>query len=466
MKTNKEAIDKTELFAVTPVPKALRVMAIPTIISQLINLIYNIVDTFFIGRTGNSYMVAATTLALTLVVMEISVGNLFGIGGGSHVARLMGARRRDQAGAVSAFSVYGSIVAALLYSSLIGIFLEPLLRFLGASDDTIGFAKGYTFIVVVLGALPSILSMVLAHLLRNTGYSGKASMGLSGGGLLNVALDPLFMFVIMPQGQEVIGAAIATLISNTAGCVYLLLAYRKASREAPLSLRPSDIRSAERRNIRKVFAVGVPSAILTGLFDLANMSLNILAAAHSDMVLAAMGIVMKVERIPNAINVGLSQGMMPIVAYNYSAGNHERMQETIRTTRKAGLLIAFGGIILFEVLAGKISGIFLSTTAGDAERALSTLAYAALFLRIRCLASPVQFMNYYSSFSLQALGDGKKTTLHAVVRILLIYIPFQIILDRIFGATGLSASLPAAEACSAVFAYYLLSRSIKEHTAR
>ena len=458
----KNAIDKRTLFAETPVPRALFTMAVPTIISQLINLIYNMVDAFFIGRTGNSYMMAATTITLTMVMMNVALSNLFGIGGGSLVARLMGADRPDQAKRVSAFSVYGAAAVALMYSLLVGLFLTPLLRFLGASDATIGYARSYALIVIVMGSLPSIMSMALAHLLRNAGFSTQASIGLSGGGILNVILDPIFMFVLMPRGQEVTGAAIATALSNTVACLYLLYAFRKASADAPLSLRIQDARRIERANIKGVFSVGVPSAVLTGLFDLASICVNIIASAHSDLVLAGMGIVMKVERVPNAINIGICQGMLPIVAYNYSSGNHTRMRATIRTARLVGLAVAGASIILFQLFANPASRLFLSTSAGDAETALITVGYAALFLRIRSIASPVQFINYHTSYCMQAIGNGKSTLLHAFVRELVFYIPFMFLLDRLFGETGLAAALPVGEACGAAFALFLLHRALKK----
>ncbi|MBO4377915.1 MAG: MATE family efflux transporter [Clostridia bacterium] len=458
----KNVIDKRTLFAETPVPRALLTMAVPTIISQLINLIYNMVDAFFIGRTGNSYMMAATTITLTLVMMNVALSNLFGIGGGSLVARLMGADRPDQAKRVSAFSVYGAAAVAFLYSLLVGLFVTPLLRFLGASDATIGYARSYALIVIVLGSLPSILSMALAHLLRNAGFSTQASIGLSGGGILNVILDPIFMFVLMPRGQEVAGAAIATTLSNTAACLYLLYAFRKASADAPLSLRLQDARRIERGNIKGVFSVGVPSAVLTGLFDLASICVNIIASAHSDLVLAGMGIVMKVERVPNAINIGICQGMLPIVAYNYSSGNHTRMRATIRTARIVGLAVAAASIVLFQLFATPASRLFLSTSVGDAETALITVGYAALFLRIRSVASPVQFINYHTSFCMQAIGNGRSTLLHAFVRELVFYIPFMFILDRLFGETGLAAALPVGETCGAAFALFLLHRALKK----
>ena len=453
---NRKNIDKRQLFAETPVPKALFAMAVPTIISQMINLIYNMVDAFFIGRTGNSYMMAATTITLTLVMMNVAFSNLFGIGGGSLVARLMGVDRLKEAKQTSAFCVYGAIAIALVYSLILGIFLDPVLRFLGASDATIGFARSYAQIVIVIGTLPSLLSMALAHLLRNSGYSTQASVGLSAGGILNVILDPIFMFVILPPGNEVTGAAIATLISNALACIYLLFAYIRASKTAPLSIRVRDAKDISRENIKGVFAVGVPSAVLTGLFDVASICVNIIAASHNDLVLAGMGIVLKVERIPNAINIGICQGMLPIVAYNYSSGNHERMKETINTARKSGLLIAVASIALFEIFAKPVTRVFLSTSAGDVQTAIQTVLYATLFLRIRCIASPLQFLNYQTSYCMQAMGKGRATLLHAFVRELVFYIPSMFLLDHLFGEIGLASALPVGEGCGAVFALLLL----------
>jgi len=457
----KNNISKQELFASVPVPRALLTMAVPTIISQMINLIYNMVDAFFIGRTGNSYMMAATSLTLTMVMMNVALANLFGIGGGSLVARLMGAGEQGDAKKVSAFSFYGAVSIAVCYSLLIGLFLDPVLRFLGASEATIDYARSYALIVTVAGSLPSILSTTLAHLLRNTGFSSQASLGLSLGGILNVALDPLFMFVLLPRGQEVTGAALATTLSNVIACGYLLLAYKRASGEAPLSFSLRGARGLDRGRIRALFAVGVPSAILTGLFDVANICVNILASAHSDLVLAGMGIVMKVERVPNAVNIGICQGMLPIVAFNYASGNRERMRQTIRTARLAGLGISLVCIALFELFAGQTARVFLSTSAGDAEAALMTVGFATLFLRIRCVASPVQFINYHTSYCMQAMGKGKQTMLHAFVRELVFYIPFMFLLDRLFGEVGLAAALPAGEACGALFALWLLNRVMK-----
>ncbi|MBQ2770578.1 MAG: MATE family efflux transporter [Clostridia bacterium] len=457
-----EQNSKKAVFETMPVPKALATMAIPTIISQIINLIYNIVDAYFIGRTGNSYMMAATSLTLTIMMMTIAFSNLFGVGGGSLIARLLGQKKDGEAKAVSAFSIYGAVTISILYSLLIGLFLDPILRMLGASDATIGFAREYTILVIVIGCLPTILSATMAHLLRNVGYSKQAGFGLSLGGVLNIILDPLFMFVILPEGREVYGAALATLLSNVSSFCYLLFTVCRVSKAANLSVDPRDVFKIGKTNTKKLFSVGVPSAILTGLFDVANVVLNMLAAGHNDFVLAAIGIVMKIERLPNAVNIGLSQGMLPIVAYNYSSGNRERMKETIRTARIFGLSIAAACIVLFEIFANPLTSMFLNTAKDNAQEAIRTLAYAVIFLRLRCLAAPFQFINYHTSFCMQAMGKGFHTMLHATVRELVFYIPYMYLLNGLFGENGLAFALVAGEFCGAMFALYLLNRNLKK----
>lgn len=461
-KKNKPEVSKKELFETMPVMKAILSLAIPTIISQLINVIYNIADTFYVGRTGNPYMIAGVSICLPVFLITIPIANLFGIGGGSQISRLMGAGKEKDAKSVSAMSFYGSLIFALAYSVLIYFFMAPILKALGASEDTVLYARQYTYYVVVLGTPFVVLSAVESHLLRNSGYSDLASYGLSGGGILNMILDPLFMFVIFPKGMEVKAAAIATLISNIASFLFLTVVFLRVSGTSPLSMSVSDLKKASGKTLSVICSVGIPSALLPGLFDVANIVLNSGIAAHGDLQLAAMGIVTKLERIPNAVGIGLSQGMLPLVAYNFSSGNHGRMRESIQTARKIGLATAACCLILFLLFADKLVGVFLSASA--AGEAAATLAFATAFLRLRCAASPFQFINYHSSYCLQAMGDGKGTMLHAFLRIMVLYIPMMLILDRLFGANGLAAALPVGEFLSDFIALYFLSRCIRKQS--
>lgn len=462
----KNIVSKQALFETVPVPKALMTMALPTVISQLINLVYNMVDAIFIGMTGDPYKTAAATLAFTIFMMTVSLANLFGIGGGSLMARLIGKGENDKAKAVCAFSFYGAIVISLLYSLIIGLFLEPILWFLGASEQTLTFAKQYIWLVVIIGNLPNILANVIAHLLRNTGYSRQASFGLSLGGILNIALDPLFMFVLLPSGMEVVGAALATLIANVVSCVYLLIVQARLTGKAPVSMRPHDMRMLEKAELKAIFAVGVPSAILTALADVANMVLNFLMAAHGDLELAAVGIVIKASRLPNAINIGICQGMLPIVAYNYSSGNHKRMDDVIRASRISGLVIAAVTLVLYEIFALPICKVFLVTKQENAAEALATVTMAATFLRLRSIASIPQFLNYNTSFCMQAMGNGTGTLLHACMRELVFYVPFMYLFDSLFGTNALAGAQIAGELCGAVFALVYFTQWKRRHLRR
>lgn len=452
--------EKKELFESMPVPKALMTVALPTIISQLINLIYNLADTFYVGRTGDPYMIAAISLCSTLFIMTVSIANLFGIGGGGKVSRLMGVGEYDTAKRVSAFSFWGALFGAAAYALLILAFMNPLLRFLGASDATILYARQYTTLVVVIGTIPVVLSQTMAHFLRNTGYARQASLGLSGGGILNIILDPLFMFVVFPHGMEVFAAALATLLSNVCAMLYFFVMIRKVSGSAPLSLLPADMKECTRDNRREVVVVGIPSALLPGLYDIGNMVLNMKMAAHGDIQLAAIGIVLKVERLPNAIGIGISQGMLPLVAYNYASGNRERRDAIIKFARLSGLLVTAATIILYEIFARQISSVFISTAA-NAEAEL-VLGFATSFLKIRAISSIVMFLNYHTSYCMQAMGDGKGTLIHSVCRQLLYYIPLMFLFDALWGEMGLTWALFAGESLGAITALLLLNSWTKK----
>ncbi|MDO4939706.1 MAG: MATE family efflux transporter [Lachnospiraceae bacterium] len=455
--------DKKILFEKTPVPKAMMALAIPTIISQLITLIYNLADTFYVGRTGNPYMIASVSLAYTLFIMTTSIANLFGIGGGGLVSRLMGVNENERAKNVCAYSVYGALVVGAVYSLIIAIFMTPILTLFGASENTMTYAKQYTWLVVVIGTIPIVLSQTLAHFLRNTGYSKQASMGLSGGGIINIILDPLFMFVVFPQGSEVVGAALATLLSNIASMIYFFIMVNKVSKGGtPVSVSLRDRNKAIQRDKKEIISVGIPAAILPGLYDVANIFLNARMAAHGDMQLAAIGTVLKIERLPNAIGIGISQGMLPLVAYNYAAGKKERMNRAISFARNTGIVISICTTVLYEIFAGQIAGAFIATSGGSSA-AQATLGFAVTFLRIRALAATVTFLNYHTSYCLQAMGDGRDTLIHSVARQLIFYIPLMLLFDVLFGENGLTWALLVGETLGAVTALIFL-RNWKKKT--
>ena len=440
---------KTELFESAPVLQALTVMAVPTIISQLIVLIYNLADTWFIGQTDNPYMVAAASLVSTVFLMITGLSNLFGVGGGNLVVQLLGRRREDEARRVASLSLVMAAGSALLFSVLCLAFMDPLLYLLGASENTIGYARQYLIPVVIIGAVPTLLANTMSTMLRNVGYSKEAGFGVSLGGLLNVGLDPLFMFVLLPKGYEVLGAALATLLSNLVSFVYFIVVYQKVRKKTVLAL-PRRIERVEKSSMRAIFAVGVPAALSLLLYDLTNIVINKLSSGHGDIELAAMGIILKVERLPLNICVGICLAMMPLVAYNYASGDRARMQAFFRVSRRAGLIVAAVCIALYWPLAPQIMRAFIHDE--------QTVALGTVYLRARCFAPIMMFLCFHIVHYMQALGKGGVSLALAAIRQLGMNIPLLFLLDHFFGMNGIIWTQVTADAMTAVISYLIYAR--------
>ena len=419
--------NKQAIFESWPIPKALAELAIPMIFGQLIILIYNLADTFFIGRTNNHLMVAGVSLLLPVFNISITFANLFGVGGGTLISRLMGAGRNDEAKSVSAFCFYMTILTAGIYAGLIYLFMDPVLKLLGASPDTILFAGQYTFCVIVIGAVPTILGMTLANFLRSTGYAKQAGFGVSMGGIINIFLDPLFMFVLLPSGYEVLGAGIATMLSNLILCVYfLIIIYRL--KNSILSLSIKNFR-ASLQNIKSIFYVGVPAAIAVTLFDVTYIIIDKLMSLYGDVPLAAVGIVLKAERLPLNVGIGLCMGMMPLAAYNYSSGNFARMREAVNFSRLVGLIIGFVSVALYEIFAADIMKIFIDDS--------KTVELGTNFLRARTLATPFMFICFHLVNFFQAVGMGDRALILGAARWVIFNIPLLFVLNYFFGMYGI-----------------------------
>lgn len=448
MRNNTET-DREQVFREYPVPKALRVMVVPAVISQLIVLIYNMADTFYVGQTDNPYMIAATSLILPVFNISLCLSGLAGVGGGALISRLLGQGREDEARKASVFSLYLALLIAGIFAVGMGVFMDPVLRLLGAGENTYEYARQYALCVIVLGGIPTVLSNALANLVRSVGRSKEAGAGIVLGGLLNIALDPLFMFVILPKGQEVLGAGIATALSNCIACLFFLSVVFRMGKGSVLTFNPR-AGLASKASIAAVFAVGVPSAVATFLFDLDYVIIDKLMVSYEDLALAAVGIVLKVERFPLNVGVGICQGMLPLVAYSYGAGNHRRMNDTISLARRLGLVIAAVSIVLYEIFAGQLVQIFLS----DAQAA----SMAAAFLRVRVLATPLMFLSFFTVYLFQAFGKGKISLFLGVVRWLGFNIPMLFILNSIFGMYGIVWSQVTADTLTVILSFYVLHR--------
>ncbi|HJB19165.1 MAG TPA: MATE family efflux transporter [Candidatus Bariatricus faecipullorum] len=416
-------LSEKELFETAPVPRAVATLAIPTIISQVVTMIYNLADTFFIGQIGNPYMVAAVSLVSPWFNLLTALGNLFGLGGSSLISRLLGAKQEKDIKYVSAFSIWGGAAVTLLFS--IGTYLarRPLLTFLGASPDTYGFAESYLFWVVVLGGVPTMVSLTMGHLLRSEGHARPASAGMMFGGILNVVLDPVLIFGF---DMGVAGAAIATAFSNAASVVFFVIQYIRLGKKSAVSLHP---RYFTFRFVGQIFSVGLASALATALGNASNMVIVRLASGYGDIPVAAYGIVKRIDQVPLNVSMGLCQGFMPLVGYNYASGDYKRMRAVSFFSWKTALVMSACFVACFAIFAPQILHLFIP----EAE----TSALGASFLRIACLAVPLTSVNFLISYTLQAMGKGVQSAALTFGRQGLLNIPLLILMNLVVGLYGM-----------------------------
>lgn len=378
------------LFEKMPVPRAVATLAVPTIISQVVTMIYNLADTFFVGQLGDPLMVAAVSLVSPWFNLLTALGNLFGLGGSSLISRMMGLKKHEDIKYVSAFSIWGGAAVTLLFSILTYLFRGPLLNFLGASPDTYSYAEDYLRWVVVFGGVPTMASLALGHLLRSEGHAKQASAGMMFGGILNVILDPVFIFGFH---LNVAGAAMATALSNTASVVFFVVQYIRLRGNTSVSLNP---RFFTFRFLRQVFSVGLASALATALGNVSNMVMVHLASGYGDIPVAAYGVVKRIDQFPLNVSMGLCQGFMPLVGYIFASKDYGRMRKVSTFSWKVALIISACFIACFAAFAPQLLHLFIPEE--------QTSALGASFLRIACLAVPLTSVNFLISYTLQAMG--------------------------------------------------------------
>ena len=447
-------IEKTKIFESMKVSKALTIMALPTVLSQIIILAYNLADTYFIGTTDNPYMIGATSLVLALYLMLVVIANLFGVGGGNLMVRLLGKKDIEEAKKVASCTIIWSAISTLIFSLLCLVFMNPLLRLFGASDDVIGYAREYMLFVVVIGGLPTVLAMALPMLIRNVGYAKEAGIGVALGAILNIGLDPLFMFVIFPAGKEVIAAGLATLVSNIITMVYFIVVIVVLKDKTILTI-PHKFEKLSQSSLKSFFFVGIPAGLIMLLFNILGVVLNRLAAGYSDLVLASTGILLKVERLPQNIALGVCLGMVPCVGYNYARRDYKRMDKFFTSSLIVTQSIAIVSVVLFYLFSEQIMTIFVK----DEE----IIRVGASFIKARCFSIPFMVVGFQIINYMQAINHGKVSLLLTVIRHLVLSIPLMLMMNTTFGINGLIWSQTLADVLNAlisVFIYTLVRKKL------
>lgn len=450
---------KTELFESMPIPKAVETLSVPSVISSLVMVIYSLADTFFVGMMNDPVQNAAVTLAAPLLLAFNAVNNLFGIGSSSMMSRALGRKDYDTVYRSSAFGFYASLICSLLFSLLYGVLQSPILVMLGANAETIQATANYLFWTVLLGSAPSILNVVLAYLVRAEGSSLHASIGTMCGCLLNIVLDPIF---ILPWGLNLgaAGAGCATCLSNTVACLYFFVLLFVKRGKTYVCIKPSMFRPSK-QIVKGVCGVGIPASI-QNLLNVTGMTiLNNFTSAYGSDPVAAMGIAQRVNIVPFQIAMGFSQGIMPLISYNYTSGNIKRMKKTFMFTAKISLGFILAVMLTFVFAAEPIISMFMKNE--------SIVAYGAAFQRGFCFALPFLCIDFLALGVFQSCGMGMKSFVFAVVRKIVLEIPALFVLDWLFPLYGLAYAQFVAELILGTIAVVVLVRMFRrlerEHAA-
>ena len=362
-----------ETFEHKPVIRAVFSQSMPAIIAQLIALLYNWADTFFLARLNQPELVAAAMIALPLYLMLTAIGNLPGVGGGSMLSHYLGKHNPDGSSSVASLTIWMGLILALLCAVIYPLVDEPLLRLIGADEQTLAPAREYTFWVITIGSVPIIMNLVLANLVRAEGLARQASIAISAGGILNCVLDPILMLPEMGN-MGITGAAVATALSNMLSAVWLTAIIYVRRKNGVITAAPHLLRSAK-VYFSKIIQVGFPSSLQYLLTVVAVAALTHFVSRYATEATAALGVVKRLDYLPLYFSIGLSQGILPLLAYNHAANNMQRRNQVFRCGMMLSLGFAIACFVVYELWAEPLALFFTQEP--------TTVDYITQFLRIQ-----------------------------------------------------------------------------------
>ena len=424
MKTN------TDLFEKAPVPKAVATMAVPTMISMLVVVIYNMADTFFIGQTKDPLRVAAVSLATPVFMIFMALGHLFGIGGSSAISRALGERKKDRAWHISSFCCYGALGLGMIVAILSVLGMEQILHLIGASENTIGFARQYLTIIAV-GAPTIMFSTAFANILRGEGASRESMIGNLLGTVVNIVLDPV---MILGLGWGVSGAALATIIGNIAACLFYISYYVRG--KSMLSIHLKDFKIGD-GIAAAVASIGIPASLNNILMSFANIILNQALVGYGDTPVAAMGVALKSNMLVVLLQIGLCVGIQPLIGYNYGSGNKKRLMQVFKFTGVVSVMMGMF-LTLFMIIARKT---MIQVFIDDAE----VVAYGIRMVVALQLSAPFIGILFLCINTIQGMGKALPSLILTVCRQGLIFIPLIFLLNSMFGLDGVIYAQPTAD---------------------
>ena len=441
--------EKIDLLANEKVVKAILKLAIPMIMGMMVQVLYNLVDTYFIGQLGDANQLAAANLALPIFVLLMGIASMIGTGASSYISRCLGKNDYEQVNQTTSIAVALLAVIGLVVTLLGIIFLKPIVRALGASNQVYIYTYQYAFIMI-LGAVVVIGNFAYSQLLRAEGSAIKSMIGMVIGTVLNLILDPLFIFTF---GLGVTGAALATIIGNLGGFIYYSLCFMKGQTTIKIKFKLMKI---DEKILGEIFKIGIPSSLTQILAGTATIVANNIGALYGVETVAAFGVATKIILIGTFIFIGFSSGCQPLIGYNYGAGNLERVKEIIK---KGSWLTATIGVVLL-VLFTLCSSFLISIFIKDEE----VIRIGTIILRAILWSLPFLGRQFIATVAVQSMGKAIPAIILSISRQGILYIPMCILLNSVFGFYGFIFAQPLVDVMMNLFAKIYMIRLMHRET--
>lgn len=437
------------LFEKMDVPKAYMKLALPVVLSMIVSLVYNMVDTYFIALTGVQELVAGVSLVAPMFTLMIAFGDIFGLGGSSVISRLLGEKKDKEAKKTCAFCIWISIVFGISISVLLLLFRTQILGILGVSKETYPYANDY-YTWIAIGAFAVIFSMVPSNILRTEGLAVQSMAGSIIGSIVNIIFDPIFIFGFH---QGAAGAAMATVLGNIIADIYYVYAIIKKSKR--LSCSPSNMKVTGRR-IKDILMIGIPASITNIMQTFMMIMTNHFLLPYGTDKVAAMGIALKVNMITALILVGFAFGGQPLVGYNYGAKNEKRLKEILKFAYlfEIGLGLLF--TIIMCVFAPQIIKVFMDKP--------DIITNGAMMLRFQQMGMTFMSVILISTCVCQAVGNAGGAFVLSISRQGVLYVVVLLIMSNLFGYTGVLISQVCSDVVTALIAAGIMLKIMKKIT--
>lgn len=442
---------RTEIFENMPAHQAVMRQAMPAVASQMVSLIYSFADTVFVGMINDPQQTAAVTIMISPFWMLTAIANLFGIGGASVISRYLGRKDTERSGQVGAFSFWFGLLTTAIFCLTFTLLKAPILSLCGATEETYRYTSEYAKWLITFGGIPTVLNLMMSHMVAAEGNALLSSIGVSMGGILNILLDPIF---VLPQflNMGVSGAGLATALSNCAGALYFMAYLFFLRKKSVIKIRIGNLRYA-RDHAKQVLSSGFPSAMQYALTVVALGAQSKFISAYSSEAVAAFGICKKIDQLPLYFSIGISNGLLPLLAYNYASGNYKRMEKIFRIGLSISLGVALASVTVFQLIPGQLASLFIKDQV--------TIDLASQFLRLMCIAMPFMAICYPMTVKFQAIGHPKAALLMSVLRKGGLDIPLLYIFDTLLPLYGCTLVQPFVDTLS-MFVALFINRRIKK----